>query len=327
MSFLPTPIRRFARTAALAACVAFVGAGEPDRTPAPRAEQAKAFAPIEGEALHNAHRVTDKVLSGAQPEGEASFRKLKDLGVKTIISVDGARPDVELARKYGLRYVHLPIGYDDVTEQEGKALAKAIAELPGPVYVHCHHGRHRSAAAVAVGCVLAGELEPRQAESVLETFGTGKNYRGLWVAARSAKPMEKEAMEGFRVEFVETAEIPPLAEAMVRVDQTWEHLKQSEKAGWLPPADHPDLDPPHEALQLREQFRELLRTDEVRAKPEAFRRTLADSERAAGALHQTLSALKKDRAARPGIDAPPAVAEAFKTIGTSCAACHKSYRD
>src|SRR3712207_7739670 len=62
----------------------------------------------------------------------------------TVISVDGARPDVELARKYGLRYVHLPIGYDDVTENEGRAIAKAITELPGPFYIHCHHGDRKS---------------------------------------------------------------------------------------------------------------------------------------------------------------------------------------
>ena len=66
----------------------------------------KEFPPIPGTELHNAHRVTEKVLSGAAPEGEAAFRKLRDLGVKTIISVDGAKPDVELARRYGLRYVH-----------------------------------------------------------------------------------------------------------------------------------------------------------------------------------------------------------------------------
>jgi hypothetical protein len=32
--------------------------------------------------------------------------------VKTIVSVDGGKPDVETARKHGIRYVHLPIGYD-----------------------------------------------------------------------------------------------------------------------------------------------------------------------------------------------------------------------
>src|SRR5262245_46397548 len=66
--------------------------------------------------LPNAFRLHTKVISGGQPDGELAFAKLKELGVKTIISVDGARPEVELAKKYGLRYVHLPHGYDGVPE-------------------------------------------------------------------------------------------------------------------------------------------------------------------------------------------------------------------
>ena len=57
----------------------------------------KAFDPIATERLQNAHRVTEKILSGAQPEGEAAFAALRDLGVQTIISVDGAVPNVEMA--------------------------------------------------------------------------------------------------------------------------------------------------------------------------------------------------------------------------------------
>src|SRR5688572_2463624 len=55
----------------------------------------KAFPAVaDQENLHNAHVVTDKLISGAQPEGDASFALLKEMGVKTIISVDGAVPDV-----------------------------------------------------------------------------------------------------------------------------------------------------------------------------------------------------------------------------------------
>src|SRR5690349_14774854 len=43
--------------------------------------------------LPNALRVHEKVISGGLPEGENGFRELAELGVQTIISVDGARPD------------------------------------------------------------------------------------------------------------------------------------------------------------------------------------------------------------------------------------------
>src|SRR5258706_10041968 len=67
--------------------------------------------------LPNALQVHPQVISGGQPEGEAGFVELKGLGIKTIISVDGAKPDVEMAKKYGLRYVHLPHGYDGIPEE------------------------------------------------------------------------------------------------------------------------------------------------------------------------------------------------------------------
>ena len=105
--------------------------------------------------LPNAYRLHPRVISGGQPEGEQAFARLKELGVKTVISVDGARPEVELARKYGLRYVHLPHGYDGVPDERASELAKAVRDLPGPVYIHCHHGKHRSPAAATVACVAA----------------------------------------------------------------------------------------------------------------------------------------------------------------------------
>ena len=276
------------------------------------------FAPIPGRELQNAYRLTDKVLAGAAPEGDAAFARLRVLGVKTIISVDGAKPDVELARRHGLRYVHLPIGYDDVARDEGLAIAKALNELPGPIYVHCHHGKHRSAAAVAVACVVNGRLRPEQAESVLKTFGTGENYKGLWASALAARPVDWAVLDRVKVEYVETARVPPMAEAMVEIDQTLDRLKLAAAAGWGAPAAHPDVDPPHEALQLVERLRELGRTqDVVNARPAGFRDLLDRGERDAQALQDALTKAQP-RAARDA---------AMKRVTASCAACHSAYRD
>ena len=283
------------------------------------------FPPIPGDDIDNAHFVTAKVIAGAAPEGDAAFRRLCDLGVKTIISVDGAAPDVETAHKFGLRYVHLPIGYDDVAADEGKAIARAIDELPGPIYVHCHHGRHRAAAAVAVACVLNGSLKPRQAESVLKTFGTGENYKGLWASALAARPVDRTVLDAVKVDYVERAKIPPLAEAMVHIDETMDRLKLSAKNGWGVPPEHPDVDPPHEALQLVEHFRELGRTDDVRLnRPQPFREALARSEKEAQELQDLLTTWAnagQNRGARDALNAK------FTALGNACTNCHKAYRD
>jgi protein tyrosine phosphatase (PTP) superfamily phosphohydrolase (DUF442 family) len=276
------------------------------------------FTPISDTNLHNAYYVTPKVISGAQPDDEAAFAALQSLGIKTIISVDGAKPDVELAHKFGTRYVHIPIGYDGVRDDQGKAIAKAIDEMPGPIYVHCHHGKHRSAAAVAVACVMNGQLRPDQAESVLQTFGTGLNYLGLWKAAREARRVDAQELKDLKVEYVETAKISDLAEAMVDVDHTWDNLKLSQPLNFGVPPEHPDINPPHEALQLQEHFHEIARLPQIAAKNEDFRQRLVQADQASKALQLALSAKPVD------LEAANA---AYKNVAASCTSCHKAYRD
>lgn len=296
-----------------AACIAAASTPADDDAP---------FAPIPDQNLHNVHRVTDKVISGSQPDNDAALETLAALGVKTIISVDGARPDAHAAAAHGMRYVHLPIGYDGVADDEAKALAKAMAELPGPIYVHCHHGHHRVAAAVAVGCVLNGSLPPDRGVDVLTTLGTGEKYKGLWRAARDARPLDPKVLAELRVKFVPAAEIGPLADAMVHIDQRWEHLKAIRAAGWTSPTDHPDLDPAHEALLLQELFRELARpgprNESVKNHPAPFHRMLHESETAAATLQTALATIPVNR---------DQAAAAFDAIAKTCKSCHQSHRD
>ncbi|MEZ6069075.1 MAG: hypothetical protein R3C10_02145 [Pirellulales bacterium] len=133
--------------------------------------------------LPNAVQLHPRVISGGLPEGDAAFAELEQLGVKTIISVDGAKPDVQAAARHGLRYVHLPHGYDGIPEERGRELAKAVRELDGPIYIHCHHGKHRSPAAATVACVSTGLLPANEAVAVLKLAGTSPNYRGLYESA------------------------------------------------------------------------------------------------------------------------------------------------
>ena len=137
--------------------------------------------------LRNVMRVSDRIYSGSEPHGEDGFASLERMGIKTVVSVDGARPNVEEARKHGLRYVHIPIGYDGIPEQAGAALARLVKEVDGPVYVHCHHGRHRGPAA-AVACIASGATQGKEALGILEKAGTSKDYMGLWRDVEKYKP-------------------------------------------------------------------------------------------------------------------------------------------
>jgi protein tyrosine phosphatase (PTP) superfamily phosphohydrolase (DUF442 family) len=253
-----------------------------NRTPADAAR-------IEARGLHNDFRSTENLYSGSSPEGDEGLASLRKLGIRTVISVDGARPDVETARTYGLRYVHLPIGYHGVPEGQALRIAKAVRELPGPVYVHCHHGKNRGPAAAAVAHLCLEEkcgVETALAE--MRRAATDPHYTGPYAAARQFRRPSREELDRVPADFPQVARVPAFAQVMVQVDQRWDRLKQVRAAGWKAPPDHPDLDPPHEALQLKEQYRDAVRLSRVQERAEESRRGLADAEEGAKELERAL---------------------------------------
>jgi protein tyrosine phosphatase (PTP) superfamily phosphohydrolase (DUF442 family) len=279
-------------------------------------------APVSMAGLHNVLRVSDKLISGSSPEGKAGFESLRDLGVQTIISVDGARPDVEMAHQSGLRYVHLPVGYDGISQEQAAKLARAVRDLPGPIYLHCHHGMHRGpATAAATLFCLDQSCSAARAIEVMSRAGADPRYTGLYAAPHLLQRPTAEELAAVADEFPETAPIPALAQAMVQLDGRWEHLQSIRKAGWKTPRDQPDLDPAHEALQLLEGFRELARGPDTADRPVEFRRRLEEAEN---------SALTLERALKKPIDSPNdgnVADKAFERCRTACAQCHAKYRD
>jgi protein tyrosine phosphatase (PTP) superfamily phosphohydrolase (DUF442 family) len=274
--------------------------------------------PVEAKGLHNVFRLTEKLYSGSSPDGDDGFASLRDLGVKTIISVDGSRPDVARAHQFGMRYVHLPIGYDGVPEDQGKRIAKAVRDLPGPVYMHCHHGKHRGPAAAAVARLCLDErCGVEEAVAEMTRAGTDPHYAGLYAAPRQLRRPTKAELDGVAADFPEVAEVPGLAQVMVEIDERWDRLKAVRAAGWKAPPAHPDVDPPHEALQLVEQYREAKRLPEVATRSDEFRRWLSDAESSAADL---------ERALRRGND-EKAAEKAFREAGAACTRCHARYRD
>jgi protein tyrosine phosphatase (PTP) superfamily phosphohydrolase (DUF442 family) len=278
---------------------------------------------VTASGLHNVHRLTAYLYTGSSPEGDAGFASLQKLGIKTIITVDGARPDVARAHQFGMRYVHLPIGYDGVPESQALRITKAARDLPGPVYIHCHHGKHRGPAAAAVVHLW---LDPKcSVETVvaeMQQAGTDPRYTGLYASPGQLHRPTAAELDQLPAKFPEVAEVAALAQIMVGVDDRWEHLKQVRAAGWQVPADHPDLDPPHEALQLLELYREAIRLPQTMARPEEFRRLLAEAEDAATKLESFLRARKQQ-----GRVDTIAVEQELQRLNATCTRCHATYRD
>lgn len=260
-------------------------------------------------------RWSEKIGQGAQPIGEISFKNLAALGYKAVLSVDGAIPEVELAEKYGLRYVHVPIGYDGIPEESAKQIL-ASTNIDGPIYVHCHHGKHRGPCAAQLMRMQVDGVTPGVGILGLERSGTNKDYRGLWQTVLDFRGMEDGKLT--KVADLPKAVIPKGVRAgMVDMNLRWDFLKLSKKAGWKTPPNHPDVSPPHEAKMLWELFREMHRNDEeAKEYGDVFMLYLKESEKGTIALEKALRA-----------EDIKAASKFFAEVQQLCKDCHRDYRD
>ncbi|MBL8730611.1 MAG: cytochrome c [Planctomycetes bacterium] len=266
--------------------------------------------------LHNVVTYAPDVVCGGVPEGEEGLHTLAAMGIKTIVSVDGATPDVEGAERLGMRYVHLPISYDGITDARQHELAQALASLPGPVYMHCHHGKHRSAAALGSAVVLAGKLTPEQALERMTVSGTAKEYGGLWQAVREAKPLGARELRADPASFPSISKVSGMVATMSEIDLVFDLVRQAEKAGWQPPKDHPDLFAPKETARLALLFTNLQVDADSQKLPADYQ----------GKLQHAIETTQALDAAVQSNDLAKA-SQLFEHLGKSCKDCHQTYRD
>ena len=272
--------------------------------------------PVDLPGLHNVVAYVDGLYSGSAPEGPG-LETLANMGIRTIVSVDGAQPEAEAAEKLGLRYVHLPIGYDGMSEARKLELARALRDLPGPMYVHCHHGKHRSAGAAAAMAISLGRLTPEGAALRMKVSGTAPEYKGLWACASDTTVASEAALDGASNAFPTHFKTTGMVQAMVEIDYAIENLKEIEKASWTTPVSHPDLVPAAEVGRISHLLRELESDPETKRESAEFHELLRAGRATADALEQGLLAR----------ETPEELGKRMKALGQSCKDCHSRYRN
>ncbi len=267
--------------------------------------------------IHNVIDVAPGLISGSVPEGDAGFAELDKRGVRTVLSVDGATPDVATAHRHGMRYVHLPIGYHGIDPQRQLEIARAVRDLPRPVYVHCHHGRHRGPAAAASAAVALDLLSPGDAVNFMHQAGTSENYAGLYRCVQQLQPAKIADLAAVPAEFPEVAPVPDFVKAMAQVQAAYDHLEEIRDAGWQTPTDHPDLVATAEAGRLENLMRRLLDDPEREKHPSDF----------ADMLHASWAATRDFETTLTRGAPPTELTAALRRIKNSCKSCHAVYRN
>jgi protein tyrosine phosphatase (PTP) superfamily phosphohydrolase (DUF442 family) len=265
--------------------------------------------------LHHFRRWSPRIAQGGGPEDEEAFANLARLGYRTVLSVDGARPKVELAQRHGLSYVHVPIGYDGITPDEALRIVKAVESSAGPVYIHCHHGKHRGPAAAQVARIAVDGVDNDEAVEDLRVSGCSPDYPGLYrTVERFQVPAEADLAQ---VGPLPSVVVPTgLRALMAEIDERWDFVKASQGAAWAVPPKYPDIDPPHEVGMIENWLRETIDLEQRGEAREAFLDHAREAQQAASELETALQAGERERS-----DA------AYKRLSASCKDCHSSYRD
>lgn len=278
-------------------------------------ESVRQIHPSNVAGLHNVYRLGEGLYTGSAPEEEGSFATLARLGVKTIISVDGAQPDIEGARTHGMRYVHLPITYGSVPHETLVGLVRASKELSGPIYLHCHHGKHRGpAAAVALWRCLDRHVTGDQGVATMKVIGTADKYQGLYESVRELAFPTPAELKAAKSDLPEVSHVPPLAKTMSEIDRMWDRVA-------VPVTDRNSTTITMQlttAYDVAEQFREAARLADVTdAMRPGFDEIAADLDALADIIKGEL---------RSPADSSPQRAAAVEKVKNRCEQCHNDFR-
>ena len=248
------------------------------------------------------HRLSDRISCSAEPVGAKTFAALAKEGVKTIVSVDGAVPDVKEAERHGLRYVHLPIGYDGMPKATVVSLNNLLKEDSGRILIHCHHGKHRGPTAAVIACMIEGTMTRAKALQTLHAVGTGAEYPGLWRDVRSFTSVPQNVAAA---PLKSKADMDPFTADMVAIDHAFDALTKS---------NHLNRET---TTLLVEGF-----TEAVRHTPGKFENRTEFSKALNHAKKESI-----DLKSAVASDGPDALKAKLSALKNACTQCHQRFRN
>jgi protein tyrosine phosphatase (PTP) superfamily phosphohydrolase (DUF442 family) len=98
---------------------------------------------VSTEEITNYHKVDERVITGGQPT-ERQIRSAAEEGVQVLINLATIDPRYSLddegglARSLGLAYYHIPVAWEQPTDDDFNAFVRAMNESAGKrVLIHC----------------------------------------------------------------------------------------------------------------------------------------------------------------------------------------------
>jgi len=131
--------------------------------------------------IPNFCQVDERIFRGGRPTKEG-FKKLKLLGVKTVVSLRGedkaTLEDRKIATELGFKFYNIPLSvYRKPTDKEVIRFLEIVLNKENkPLFVYCQSGRDRTGAMIALYRVVVCNWQPKQAYKEAKRLGFWPYY-------------------------------------------------------------------------------------------------------------------------------------------------------
>lgn len=182
-------------TLALIACFVLAGLAAASE-PAPH-RPASWAQPVMLEGVPNLHKVSDNLYRSAQPTAEG-MRNLKQMGIRTIVSLRSFHSDRDEIGHSGLGYEHIYMkAWHPEREEVVRFLQIVTNPERTPVLVHCMHGADRTGTMSALYRIAVQGWTKK--EAIREMTDGGFNFHAVfdnlpeWIQQLDVESIRKDA--------------------------------------------------------------------------------------------------------------------------------------
>lgn len=145
------------------------------------------------EGVENLAQINGSLYRGAQPDA-AGFRKLKELGIKTVISFRSYHTEKKDVEAAGMTAIQIPVqadvfGSGPPTEEQIRLFFTTCQDASKhPVYFHCAHGKDRTGTLGALWRIEVDGWTNAEAIEEMQAFGYHDIYKDLIEFVKAYKP-------------------------------------------------------------------------------------------------------------------------------------------
>jgi protein tyrosine phosphatase (PTP) superfamily phosphohydrolase (DUF442 family) len=134
--------------------------------------------PVKLEGVPNLHRITDGLYRSAQPSA-LGMKKLKALGMETVVNLRSFHSDRDEIGDLGLAYEHIYMKAWHPEEKEAVRFLQIVTNpRRTPVLFHCQHGADRTGTMCALYRVAIQGWSKEAA--IREMTQGGYGFHGIW---------------------------------------------------------------------------------------------------------------------------------------------------